>query len=50
MLIEQDEDNFYIVSCPCLKGCNSYGETIDESMDNIKEAIELCLEEEKDAF
>ena len=50
VLIEQDEDNFYIVSCPSFKGCNSYGETIDEAMDNIKEAIELCLEEEQDTY
>ena len=46
ILIEQDEDKYYIVSCPSFKGCHSYGETIDEAMDNIKEVIELCLEEE----
>lgn len=34
--IEMDEDGFYIVSCPQIKGCRSYGSTIDE-------AIELCL-------
>ena len=50
VLIEQDEDNMYIVSCPSFKGCHSYGETIDEAMDNIREAIELCLEEEQDNF
>ncbi len=48
VLIEQDEDDMYIVSCPSFKGCHSYGETIDEAMDNIREAIELCLEEEGD--
>ena len=47
ILIEQDEDNMYIVSCPSFKACHSYGETIDEAMDNIKEVIELCLEEEE---
>lgn len=46
ILIEQDEDKYYIVSCPSFKGCHSYGETIDEAMDNIKEVIEICLEEE----
>ena len=45
--IEQDEDGVYIVSCPMLRGCHSYGSTIDEAMNNIREAIELCLIDEK---
>ena len=45
VLIEQDEDGIYIVSCPSLKGCHSYGATIDEAVQNIYEAIELCLED-----
>ena len=45
ILLELDEDGFYIVSCPVLKGCHSYGKTIDEAMDNINEVIEMCLEE-----
>lgn len=48
ILVEQDEDNVYIVSCPVFKGCHSYGKTIDEALDNIKEVIEMCMEEEKD--
>ena len=40
-----DEDGFYIVSCPLFKGCRSYGSTIDEAMNNIREAIELCLDD-----
>ena len=47
ILIEQDEDNFFIVSCPTIKGCHSYGKTIEESIANIREAIELCLEDTK---
>jgi len=45
IIIEQDEDGFYIVSCPLFKGCHSYGETVDEALKNIKEVIELCLDE-----
>lgn len=45
IIIEQDEDNYYIVSCPLFKGCHSYGETVDEALENIKEVIEICLEE-----
>ena len=48
ILIEQDEDNFYIVSCPVFKGCHSYGATIDEALSNIKEVIDMCIEEEKE--
>ncbi|MFQ6112675.1 MAG: type II toxin-antitoxin system HicB family antitoxin [bacterium] len=33
------------ISCPMFKGCHSYGETIEQALENIKEAIELCLEE-----
>jgi predicted RNase H-like HicB family nuclease len=48
ILVEQDEDNFYIVSCPVFKGCHSYGSTIDEALSNIKEVIDMCIEEEKE--
>ena len=48
ILVEQDEDNFYIVSCPVFKGCHSYGKTIDEALVNIKEVIDMCIEEEKE--
>ena len=48
ILIEQDEDNFYIVSCSVFKGCHSYGSTINEALDNIKEVIDMCVEEEKE--
>jgi predicted RNase H-like HicB family nuclease len=47
IMIEIDEDGYFIVSCPTFKGCHSYGETIDEALENIKEAIELCLEEQE---
>ena len=45
IIVEIDEDGFYIVSCPLFKGCHSYGETIDEALENIQEVIEMCLEE-----
>ena len=47
ILIEQDEDKVYIVSCPTFKGCHSFGKTIDEAMKNIQKAIEMCLDEQK---
>lgn len=47
VIIEQDPDGVFILECPLFKGCRSYGYTIEEAMDNIKEAIALCLEEEE---
>ncbi len=46
VVIEQDEDEVYIVSCPVYKGCHSYGRTIEEALGNLKEVIEMCVEEE----
>lgn len=46
ILIEQDEDGVYIVSCPTFRGCHSYGRNIEEAMQNVREVIELCLAEQ----
>jgi predicted RNase H-like HicB family nuclease len=46
VVIEQDEDGFYVGEVPQLRACYSQGKTLDELMANIKEVIELCLEEE----
>jgi predicted RNase H-like HicB family nuclease len=48
IILEQDEDGYYIVSCPVFKGCHSYGKTVEEAMENIKEVIEMCLEEHEE--
>jgi len=48
VIIEKDEDGYYVGSVPVLKGCHTQGKTMDELLANIKEAIELCLEVEKD--
>jgi len=44
VIIEQDEDGGYVGIVQELEGCHSQGDTLDELMKNIKEAIELCLE------
>jgi len=46
VVIEQDEDGVFIVSAPTLRGCHSYGYTIDEAMTNITEAVVLCLQDQ----
>jgi len=45
VVIERDEDGLYVGEVPQLKACYSQGETIDELMKNIREVIEMCLEE-----
>jgi predicted RNase H-like HicB family nuclease len=45
VVIERDEDGYYVGEVPQLKGCYSQGETIDELIANMKEVIELCLED-----
>jgi antitoxin HicB len=44
-LLEPDETGGYVVSCPSLPGCYTQGDTVAEALDNIKEAILLCLED-----
>ena len=39
VIIEQDEDGVFAVHCPNLPGCISQGQTRDEALRNIKEAI-----------
>ena len=48
IIIEQDRDGIYIVNCPSFRGCRSYGNTMEEAIENISDAIEVCLMEESD--
>ena len=48
VFLEPDEDGGYVVVCPSLAGCYSQGDTAEEALKNIREAIELCLEELQD--
>ncbi len=42
--VDKDEDGVWIVECPSIPGCVSQGKTKDEALENIKDAIKLCLE------
>jgi predicted RNase H-like HicB family nuclease len=44
VLIEQDEDGMYVVEVPSLPGCISQGQTREQALENIKEAIAVYLE------
>lgn len=45
VVIEKDEDGIFIGEVPQLPACYSQGRTLDELLRNIREVIELCLEE-----
>ncbi len=42
--IDRDEDGVWVVECPAIPGCVSQGNTKEEALANVKEAIALCLE------
>lgn len=44
VILEREEDGGYHAFCPALKGCHAQGETLDEALANIREAIEAYLE------
>jgi predicted RNase H-like HicB family nuclease len=46
VIIEKDEDGYFVGSVPELMGCHTQARSMDELMDRIKEAIQLCLEVE----
>jgi predicted RNase H-like HicB family nuclease len=45
VFVEKDEDGFYVVECPVFEGCFSQGKNLDEALKNIKEVIDLILED-----
>jgi predicted RNase H-like HicB family nuclease len=45
VIIESEEEGGYHIYCPSLPGCHSQGETIDEALANIREAIDLFVED-----
>ena len=44
VVVERDEDGVYISSCPALQGCHSCGDTYEEALENLKDAIRLHVE------
>ena len=47
IILQKEEEGGYSVSNPALEGCYSQGKTVEEALENIKEAALLCLEDEK---
>jgi predicted RNase H-like HicB family nuclease len=49
VIIERDSEGFYVASVPSLRGCHTQARSLDELMERVREAIELCLEVEEEA-
>lgn len=50
VIIEKDEDGFFVADCPDLQGCHTQGNTLEEAITNIRDTIKLhlkILKEEK---
>ena len=48
VLIEKDDDGYYVATVPALKSCYTQAKTLEELYPRIKEVVEICLEEETD--
>jgi antitoxin HicB len=48
VVLEPDPDGGYVAICPSLPGCYSQGSGVEEAMANIREAIELCIEDARE--
>jgi predicted RNase H-like HicB family nuclease len=44
VVIERDEDGYFVASVPELRGCHTQAKSLDVLMKRVKEAIQLCLE------
>ncbi len=49
VIVEQDEEGYYVGSVPELRGCHTQARSLDKLMVRVREAIELCLEVEGEA-
>jgi predicted RNase H-like HicB family nuclease len=49
VVIERDEDGYFVASVPALRGCHTQAKSLDVLMKRVQEAIELCLEVEEPA-
>jgi predicted RNase H-like HicB family nuclease len=43
VVIERDEEGYYVASVPALRGCHTQAKTLDTLMKRVREVIELCL-------
>jgi predicted RNase H-like HicB family nuclease len=44
VLVERDEDGWFVASVPGLRGCHTQAWTLEELVERVREVIELCVE------
>ena len=47
--LERDETGMIVAECPAIPGCVSQGKTEEEALDNIREAVQACIEARAEA-
>ena len=48
VIVERDEEGYYVASVPELPGCHTQSRSLDKLIERVREAIALCLEVERD--
>ena len=46
VIIERDSEGYYVASVPALRGCHTQAKSLDQVMSRVREAVELCLEDQ----
>jgi predicted RNase H-like HicB family nuclease len=41
--LDRDEDGIWVAECPAIPGCVSQGKTREEAVENVKDAVKICL-------
>jgi predicted RNase H-like HicB family nuclease len=49
VVIERDEDHYYVATVPALRGCHTQAKNLDTLMKRVREVIQLCLEDNEAA-
>jgi len=49
VVIERDSEGYYVATVPALRGCHTQARSLDQLIERVREAIELCVEVEGDA-
>jgi predicted RNase H-like HicB family nuclease len=49
ILIERDSEGYYVATVPALRGCHTQARSLDQLMEQVREAIQLCVEVEGDS-
>jgi predicted RNase H-like HicB family nuclease len=47
VVIERDEDDYYVATVPALRGCHTQAKNLDTLMKRVREVIQLCLKDDQ---